>query len=267
VLTEKDRKAPLYIVVAPALLLNLGIVGCAQPRSAPAVAAPAAAPAPVKVEQAPPEPPPPPPGPVAASPEVYTVVAESEAARLLLATWAPGQGDAMHSHPEYVMYALTDMNWQGTQLDGSEVGGTVGAGQVLTPSGTLAGHSTRNAGESEAKMLILERKTGAVQSVPEGSAPASVEASPKQYQVLAETPWVRVVKASWGPGERDTMHSHPEVFVYAFADANWRVRTAAGEQTRLSMTAGQAQHQPPDAGHSIKNIGKQPASVLIFEMK
>lgn len=230
------------------------------PAMAPQAPAPAPAPAPTPA-------PPPPADAVTASPEVYQVLAESESARLLLATWQPGQRDAMHSHTEFVVYLLTDMTWQSTLLDGSTGGGSAKAGEVLVPAAGVDGHAVQNVGDAAAMVLILERKAGAAQPAPEGAAPSAVEASPKQYVQLADTEWVRVVRGTWDAKARDTSHSHPETFAYSLTNGVWRIKHGPRNHERVSQPSGAVQHLQPTAAHSVKNVGKEPASMLFFELK
>ncbi|MDD9936242.1 MAG: hypothetical protein OXT09_21700 [Myxococcales bacterium] len=229
----------------------------------------AAAPPPVVAESplAPAQAPEPPPGPVAASPDVYKVLAESESARLLLATWQPGQRDAMHAHPEFIVYTLTDMRWKSILLDGRESTGSAKAGEVLAPGAGLPGHAVLNVGDAPAAVLILERKPGAAQPMPEGSVPSAVDASPDRHAVLADTAWVRVIRATWDPRQRDANHAHPELFSYALTRGKWSVRTGPGKRQRFVTEAGTVQHLPPNPGHSVKNVGGESASVLLFELK
>ena len=93
-----------------------------------------------------------------AEPGVYKVLAENELFRVVLATWKPGQRDALHSHPANAVYRLTDCKNQIYKADGSKGGGgEVKAGSVNLQAPVTA-HSFENAGTTECQMLIVERK-------------------------------------------------------------------------------------------------------------
>ena len=40
-------------------------------------------------------------------------------------------------------------------------------------------------------------------------APIAPEASPDVYKILAENDQMRVIEATWKPGQKDNFHSHP----------------------------------------------------------
>jgi len=56
-------------------------------------------------------------------------------------------------------------------------------------------------------LLIL----GATTSQAESVLP-DYKASPDVYKVIAESDEVRVILATWPPGAKDKMHSHPKTF-------------------------------------------------------
>jgi len=93
-----------------------------------------------------------------ASPGVYKVIDENNQFRVVLATWKPGQRDAVHSHPANATYALTACDFQLYGRDGSPLfnghrnQGTAG---LQSP---IAAHSFENVGKSDCQILIVEQK-------------------------------------------------------------------------------------------------------------
>ncbi|WP_202900003.1 hypothetical protein [Acidovorax sp. JHL-9] len=94
---------------------------------------------------------------ITASPEIYKVIAENAKYRVIAVTWAPGQKDAMHSHPDSAVYVLTDCSLRyylpnGTTRDGAPRAGFAG---VQAP---IASHAVENTGKSDCKLIMFEPK-------------------------------------------------------------------------------------------------------------
>jgi len=92
-----------------------------------------------------------------ASPEVYRVVAENASYRVIEATWAPGQRDALHAHPMTALYTLTNCQLRQVQADGStrDVAPDAGFAVVQAP---IASHWVQNIGSAPCRMVMFEPK-------------------------------------------------------------------------------------------------------------
>lgn len=98
--------------------------------------------------------------------------------------------------------------------------------------------------------------------------PDAVAASPDVYKVIAENDSLRVVAASWKPGQRDKMHSHPAIGVYILSDCeNMRTHLADGSSRDWSAKSGNAGANDPVMSHSIENIGDTECRLIFFEPK
>lgn len=89
-----------------------------------------------------------------ASPEVYRVLAENDALRVILATWEAGKQDEWHSHPPLAAYALTPVNGRlrYQTADDKVVQGDAG---MVTLLAAPESHSFQNAG-AECRMVLVE---------------------------------------------------------------------------------------------------------------
>ena len=93
-----------------------------------------------------------------ADPNVYSLIAENENFRVIVATWQPGQQDAFHSHPANAAYRLTDCKNRILKGDGSIAReGDVKAGSVVLQD-PVAGHSFKNMSDQVCQTLIVESK-------------------------------------------------------------------------------------------------------------
>ena len=101
-----------------------------------------------------------------------------------------------------------------------------------------------------------------------GGLPDAVTASPDVYKVIAENDSLRIVAATWQPGQRDEMHSHPAIGVYFVSDcATMRAHLADGTSRDWSAKTGMAGANNPVMAHAIENIGDTVCELVFFEAK
>ena len=94
---------------------------------------------------------------ITASPEIYKVVAENAKFRVISVTWAPGQKDAMHSHPDSAVYVLTVCSLRYTLPDGATRVGSPPAGLAVVQA-PIEAHAVENVGKSDCKLIMFEPK-------------------------------------------------------------------------------------------------------------
>ncbi len=90
------------------------------------------------------------------APNVYKVVFENDRVRLLEVSMDPGASSALHSHPDYLIYALSDGTV--TLSDGSGQGAEVEikAGDVMWRDAEE--HTALNTGNTRLSALFFELK-------------------------------------------------------------------------------------------------------------
>ena len=99
-------------------------------------------------------------------------------------------------------------------------------------------------------------------------APDAVTASPDVYKVIAENDSLRMVAATWKPGQRDMMHSHPAIGIYILSDCQkMRVHYADGTSKDWSAKSGTAGANVSVTSHAIENIGDTECRLIFFEPK
>ncbi len=89
---------------------------------------------------------------------------------------------------------------------------------------------------------------------------------PKHYKVEFENDQVRVLRISYGPGEKSVMHEHPEGVVVYLSDAQAKFTMPDGKTMDASGKAGQT-FWTPAAKHQPENTGDKPFEVIQVEMK
>ena len=92
---------------------------------------------------------------VQVAPHVYTVVFENKRVRVLDILLKPGAKSAIHTHPEYVLYAITP-----TKVKFTNEAGT--ATEVEFPAGATwrdaEAHAVENIGSADAHAIAIELK-------------------------------------------------------------------------------------------------------------
>jgi len=94
---------------------------------------------------------------ITASPEIYKVIAENAKYRVISVTWAPGQKDAMHSHPDSAVYVLTDCALRYHLPNGATRDGFPPAGYAVVQA-PIESHAVENIGKSDCKLIMFEPK-------------------------------------------------------------------------------------------------------------
>jgi hypothetical protein len=101
-----------------------------------------------------------------------------------------------------------------------------------------------------------------------GDMPLSFEASPEVYKVIAENDVMRVVLATWPPGYKDKMHSHPKMFAaYSINDCHRKLIKPDGSVDEKRVKTGSARILKPVSAHVFENVGKTECQNLLVELK
>ena len=95
--------------------------------------------------------------PVILSPQYYIVKAEDERVRVLEYRLKPGQKEAMHSHPAYVIYFFGPANLRATLEDGKTTDLSVTEGEVVVRDPLT--HAVENIGTTELHAVLVELKS------------------------------------------------------------------------------------------------------------
>ncbi len=93
---------------------------------------------------------------VAIAPDIYSVVLENDRVRVLEIETEPGGSSAEHSHPDMVLYAVTDCAWDLTAPSGETVTAEIPAGATIFLEATT--HSAEDLGSSGSHAIAIELK-------------------------------------------------------------------------------------------------------------
>ena len=86
------------------------------------------------------------------------------------------------------------------------------------------------------------------------------------YKVLFENDAVRVLKISYAPGGKSTMHYHPDSIVVPLSASNVRFHLPDGKSEDASLPSESATYTPAGT-HTPENIGKTVIDAVLIEFK
>jgi len=78
---------------------------------------------------------------------------------------------------------------------------------------------------------------------------------------------MRVILATWQPGQRDKWHSHPVMAVYWLAGCDARVYSPNGNFVDVRVRTGEAGVQRVIESHSFENRSNSECKALMVEQK
>lgn len=98
------------------------------------------------------------------------------------------------------------------------------------------------------------------------AAQDAVKVDPKHYKVEFENELVRVLRITYGPGEKSVMHEHPPNVAVFLADIHGRFTLPDGKTADANEKAGSTQW---NAGgkHLPENVGDKPFELVLVEVK
>ncbi len=89
---------------------------------------------------------------------------------------------------------------------------------------------------------------------------------PDHYKVEFENDQVRVLRITYGPGEKSVTHSHPEGVAVFLTDGNVKFTFPDGKTQDVKVEAGQVIWSP-ESVHLPENTGDKHFEVIQIEMK
>ncbi len=200
---------------------------------------------------------------VTADPNHYAVAFENDVARILRITYGPGERSSMHHHPAHCAVGLTSETWRMTDPDGTEAESATPVGELTCVEEVV--HVAENLSTDSADGVLVEFKDGQAGTWT-AEHPDAVMADSSHYAVEFENDAVRIIRISYGPGDRSVMHSHAASCFVAIRDMPTRMTYPDGETEDMALTAGQ--FICSDAGaHLPQNIGVGAAEGILFEFK
>jgi quercetin dioxygenase-like cupin family protein len=112
---------------------------------------------------------------------------------------------------------------------------------------------------------VTETKSDTVSPSEKPGAMDAVKVAPGLYKVLADSLGIRMLDATYKPGDSSAMHSHPENAMYVLEGGSSIFTDNSGKETRVDLKTGMSAVSPAET-HSVKNIGKNTTKVILVEI-
>lgn len=94
----------------------------------------------------------------------------------------------------------------------------------------------------------------------------AAKVDPKHYKVEFENDQVRVLRITYGPGEKSVMHEHPDAVAIFLTDVDGKFTFPDGTTQDNKSTPGTTLWTPAGK-HLPENMGDQPFQLILVEMK
>jgi quercetin dioxygenase-like cupin family protein len=111
--------------------------------------------------------------------------------------------------------------------------------------------------EAEAKA-----KTDAAPVAP--AIPDAITANPELYKVIKDTLGLKLIEATYRPGESSAMHTHTDYALYVSSGGTAEFTDKDGKKTVNDMKTGSYNIKAAET-HSVKNTGKTTIKVIMLE--
>ena len=199
---------------------------------------------------------------VKAAPNLYKTLQDTLGIRILEADYKPGDSSALHAHPDYALYVIQGGKAEFIGKDGNKMDVEMKMADENIRAAEV--HSVKNTGKTEMKVLMAEvsRPVGTT------SFDASMDASKiagNLYKVMKDTMGIRILHATYKPGQSSAMHSHPDLVLYVLSGGKVEFTEKDGKKIKSELKTGMSAIVPADT-HSVKNIGSTTARVLLVEV-
>jgi len=197
-----------------------------------------------------------------AAPNLYKLVKDSMGIRVLEATYKPGDSSALHSHPDYALYVISGGMAQFTEKDGSKGEREMKPGMANIRAAEV--HSVKNTGKTTVKVLLVEVNRPK-ETTSQDAAMDATKVSPDLYKLKKDTLGLRVIEATYKPGQSSAMHAHPDNAIYAVSGGTAEFTEKDGTKRTLELKTGMSIIAPGGV-HSVKNTGKSTLKVILVEV-
>ena len=94
----------------------------------------------------------------------------------------------------------------------------------------------------------------------------AVKVDPDHYKVEFENEYVRVLRITYGPGEKSVMHEHPEGVGVILKSGETKMTFPDGKTRTNESKAGQT-FWAKGSKHLPQNVGKESSELILIEMK
>ena len=129
----------------------------------------------------------------------------------------------------------------------------------------VACNSDKKEESTEATKTDTAATTEAAQPAPQETTPDAIKGAPNLYKLLTDSAGIRIVEATYNPGDSSALHSHADYAVYTISGGKATFYGKDGSKTENEMKSGTTYVRGAEV-HSVKNTGKTPVKVILVEV-
>jgi quercetin dioxygenase-like cupin family protein len=201
--------------------------------------------------------------PAKVAPEMYKVRLDNAKVRVLEVSGKAGQKAAMHKHPAYVVYNLSDGKVRFTDAKGATADADMKAGEAMWRD--AESHASEALTDIHVLLFELKGAAAAATAPPAGGADP-VAADPAHFKVLLDNARVRVLDFRARPGEKVAMHWHPNYVTYDLSGGKTKFSYPKGPSAERVSKAGDVAWHKSET-HAGEITGDSDVHVLLVELK
>jgi quercetin dioxygenase-like cupin family protein len=124
----------------------------------------------------------------------------------------------------------------------------------------------QQADETKTADTIAREEPAATTNIPQYDTSRSVTTvSPRLYKKLTDTLGIRLLEATYKPGDSSITHAHPDFMLYVLEPGTAELTATDGTKQKIEFKKGMGLVLPATT-HSAKNIGKTTLKVLVVEV-
>jgi len=129
----------------------------------------------------------------------------------------------------------------------------------------LACNSNKKEESKEPPAADTAAATEAAPPAPVETTPDAIKAAPNLYKVLTDSAGIRIVEATYNPGDSSALHTHADYAVYTLSGGKATFYGKDGSKADNEMKTGTSYVRGAEV-HSVKNTGKTPVKVILVEV-
>ncbi|MEP7373945.1 MAG: cupin domain-containing protein [Chitinophagaceae bacterium] len=199
---------------------------------------------------------------IKAAPDLYKVLNDTMGIRIVEATYKPGDSSALHSHPDYAIYAVSGGMATFYGKDGAKMESEMKTGMTNIRAGEI--HAVKNTGKTTIKVILVEvNRKG--QTTAQDAATDATKVAPGLYKLKNDTLGIRVIDINYKPGQSSAMHSHGDQALYVIEPGKGEFTAKDGSKMVLEFKKGMTM-VVPGGPHTVKNIGNTTLKAILVEV-
>ena len=197
------------------------------------------------------------------APEVFKLKSDTLGLRCFEVTCKVGDSIPMHKFPENVLYVIEPGTVEYTLEDGKKIISEFKKGQAyIRPSGSAI---SKNIGNTTVKGILFHILRSNVTDKVYDSTKDAAKVEPSIYQVLGDTNNIRVIMATYQPGQTSKIHGHPDYISYVLNGGKTEIIEKDGSKKDGELIAGTS-GVFEGSEHVFKNIDTVAWKVLMIEV-